>query len=84
MPQKASVAIDTVPMPERTVRVSVPAKVAFDIASMQKVTVGILGKLGCPACHSGWDIRFSLERSFVVDEQMNIRGGLAGVVITDG
>jgi hypothetical protein len=71
-------------MPERAVRVAVPAKIAFDIGSMQKVTAGILGKLGCPGCHSGWDIRFMLERSFVVDEQLNIRGGLEGVVITDG
>lgn len=64
------------PKLDRTVRVSIPAKVAFDLDSMQQVTANILERLGCPACHSGWDIRFDMERQFLVDEKLNIRSGL--------
>ncbi len=49
------------------VRVIVPHDVAHNLQSMAKVTASVLGKLGCPACHSGFDIRFLQEREFVVD-----------------
>lgn len=55
------------------VRVSVPVDVYFSLDKIQKVQKGILGRLGCLACCSGWDIRFDLERRFVVDEKLNIR-----------
>ena len=62
------------------VRVSVPAKVAFDLGSMQKVTASILDRFGCPNCHSGMDIRFDIMRDFVVNEALDIReiGGGGG------
>lgn len=82
-----SLAIDTVPLPERPsarrVRVVVPVDVAFNLDRMQKVTAGVLERLGCPACHSGWDIRFDLARSFFVDEKLNVRS-VAGGIVTDG
>lgn len=79
------VAIDTVPFPERTVRVAVPAKLTFQLDGMQKITASVLGRLGCPTCHSGWDIRFDVMRSFVVDEKLNIRESImGGGVIIDG
>jgi hypothetical protein len=56
------------------VRVSMPPEVAFNLDSIQKVQRDILGKLGCQACCSGWDIRFELERDFLVDRELNIRG----------
>ena len=84
MPTNSKVAIDTVPLPERIVRVAVPLKVAHDLVSMNKVKASILGRLGCPRCHSGWDIRFDVARAFAVDEKLNIREGLPGIVITDG
>jgi hypothetical protein len=55
------------------VRVSIPAEVAFDVDRFQKVQRDILGKLGCQACCSGWDIRFDMEKRFVVDEKLNVR-----------
>ena len=55
------------------VRVSIPAKVAFDLKSMQRVTAQVLGQLGCEACHSGFDIRFDVLRDFVVDEKLGVR-----------
>lgn len=57
----------------RTVQVSVPASVAFDIDKFQDIQRSILDKLGCGACCSGWDIRFDLQRQFLVDEKLTIR-----------
>lgn len=56
----------------KAVKVSIPAKVAFDLTAMQKVTKDVLGRLGCPECHSGFDIRFGLENRFRVDEKLNV------------
>jgi hypothetical protein len=55
-------------------RVVVPAQVAFNLVKMQKVTASVLERLGCPACHSGFDVRFDIERRFVVDPKLNVRG----------
>lgn len=78
-----SVAIDTVPLPERAVRVSIPAKVAFDLKAFQKTQASILDRLGCLACCSGWDIRWDITRSFGVDENLNIRDIVEGGAIVD-
>lgn len=56
----------------RTVRVSVPAKVAFDLGNMERVTRSILDRLGCPQCHSGFDIRFDMLRDFRVNESLEV------------
>jgi hypothetical protein len=84
MAANSNIAIDTVPLPERTVNVRVSAKTAYDLAAMGKVTASILGRLGCPRCHSGWDIRFDVHRHFAVDDKLNVTHGLEGIVITDG
>ncbi|HEX2222912.1 MAG TPA: hypothetical protein VHN15_01755 [Thermoanaerobaculia bacterium] len=55
------------------VRVSIPAKVAFDLKSIQRVTAQVLGQLGCENCHSGYDIRFDVVRDFIVDEKLGVR-----------
>jgi hypothetical protein len=60
------------------VRVSVPHDVYFNLDKFQKVQKDILGRLGCIACCSGWDIRFDLERNFMVDAQLNVKAGLGG------
>ena len=59
----------------RTIRVTVPHDVHFNIEKMQRIQKDILGRLGCGACCSGWDIRFDIERSFLVDAQLNVRVG---------
>lgn len=74
----SKIAIDTVPLPQRSldsrvVHVSVPAKVAFDLGGMQEATAIVLDRLGCAQCHSGWDIRFSMEDRFLFDEQLQLR-----------
>lgn len=65
------------PVNSTTVRVSIPAEVAFDLERFQSVQKDILGRLGCMACCSGWDIRFELQRRFVVDANLNVRDHLS-------
>jgi len=83
MAKHSDVAIGTWPTPERTVRVVVPAKVAFDLTSMQRVTANVLQRLGCDECHSGWDIRYELENRFLVDEKLRVREAVSGTIETD-
>lgn len=54
------------------VYVTVPAKVAYDIKSMTRVTASILDRLGCPECHSGFDIRWDFVRDFYVNEKLDV------------
>lgn len=58
---------------DRVVQVTLPAEVAFDLDRFTKVQRDILGKLGCMACCSGWDIRYDIQRRFVVDAELNVR-----------
>jgi hypothetical protein len=51
----------------RVVQVSVSPEIAFDAKKMQKVTANLLGRLGCPGCHSGFDIRYRQMLDFVVN-----------------
>ena len=66
------------PVPVRLahpVRVSLPAKAAYDIESFNKVVVNLADRLGCPRCLSGAACFFELERDFVVDpESLDLRG----------
>ena len=72
-PQNKTVAIDTVPLPERTIRIRLPTSVAYNLKSFQKVQATILDRLGCTACCSGWDIRYDVIRSFAFDEKLNLK-----------
>lgn len=55
---------------DKSIRVTVPAKVAFDLPQLNKITGEVLKELGCPGCHSGFDIRFDIERQFVFNEKL--------------
>lgn len=57
----------------RVVRVSVSADLHNNLDGMVQVTRSVLGKLGCPGCHSGFDIRFDVASQFVADEKGNVR-----------
>jgi len=59
----------------RVVRVSLPADVASDLAKFQRVQKDILGKLGCLACCSGWDIRWDIFNDFNVDKNLKVNAG---------
>ncbi|HID29265.1 MAG TPA: hypothetical protein EYP19_04590 [Desulfobacterales bacterium] len=66
---------DGAPAINNVVRVTVPLKVGYNLKKMQEVTASILDRFGCPNCHSGLDIRFDLERNFLV----NAKGKLIGI-----
>ena len=56
------------PMPGRgLVTVRIPAEIAFEAGKLSKVTTNLLNRLGCPGCHSGFDIRFIHEMDFAVN-----------------
>jgi hypothetical protein len=58
---------------DKVVKVSLPVSATFKLEQFQKVQAEILGRLGCPACTSGWDIRYDIQRQFLVDENLRIR-----------
>jgi hypothetical protein len=55
------------PIPWRTVNIRVTREVTHDLSKMQKVTANVLGRLGCPECHSGHILNFLEIRDFVVN-----------------
>lgn len=61
----------------KPVRVSLPASIAADIGSLKKAVSGVLEKLGCPACCSGHDIFFELQRDVVLRDGLDARPELA-------
>jgi hypothetical protein len=67
-----AIASDT---PTRAVQVMIPEKVSNNIKSLQKALATTLGKLGCPACCSGFDIHFRRELDLIAfDERVTARG----------
>jgi hypothetical protein len=48
-----------------TVTVRVPQR--LNLEQTQKVVANVLGKLGCPGCLSGYDIRFTQAINYAVD-----------------
>jgi hypothetical protein len=63
------------PIPAKTVNVSLPAKVSGNIESLQKALAVTVGKLGCRACCSGFDIAFRRELDLLmIDENLKAQG----------
>ena len=56
------------------VEVTIPAEVAFDIDALFEVQRSIFERMGHPGCYSGADIRFQLERRFVVNPSGRVQG----------
>ncbi len=50
-----------------TVRVSLPARVAYNPDALKKSLTSILDRLGCPKCFSGANCFFQHEKSFIFD-----------------
>jgi hypothetical protein len=63
---------------ERGVSVTMPAKVAGNLESLQGVAARVAGLLGCEACCSGLDILWRQERDFVVTPDLDVIGGRGG------
>jgi hypothetical protein len=53
----------------KVIRVTVPAKVAFNLDEFQKLVGGLAERLGCLPCLSGAACFFDFERSFVVNPE---------------
>jgi hypothetical protein len=59
--------------PVPIVNVLVPTEVMNDIGAINKVAADVLGKLGCAACCSGFDIAFRRQLDdFRVDGKLNV------------
>jgi hypothetical protein len=56
----------------RSVRVRIPASVANDLDAFQKSIGIVVDRLGCPACCSGFDIHFQIERDWLVNENLEL------------
>ena len=57
---------------DRSIHIKIPVSVAFDLQRMNKATALVLDRLGCPECHSGFDLRFDLERQFIFNERVEL------------
>ena len=62
-----SIALPTDPLPWRPVDVFVTRDVSFNLEKMTKITAQVLGRLGCPNCHSGRIIHYHTLEQFVVN-----------------
>lgn len=51
------------------VRVTLPARIAYDPGALKESIGSIMERIGCPKCFSGADCLFRMERSLVVDEK---------------
>lgn len=58
---------DLNPQPLPPVRINVNAKMLGDLGTMQKITAEVLGRLGCPGCHSGRVLDFVHLDEFTVN-----------------
>lgn len=54
------------------VRITLPAKVAYNLDSLQSSISNIMERLGCGNCFSGADCTFRLEREFIIDPDAKI------------
>jgi hypothetical protein len=54
------------------VRITLPAKVAYNLEALQSSIVEVMERLGCPECFSGANCLFSLEREFVINPEAKV------------
>lgn len=58
---------DPSPQPNYPIRITIPAKVAYNMDALQKSIVNIAEAIGCRTCFSGADCFFEMTRDFVID-----------------
>jgi hypothetical protein len=75
LPPGPDIELPQDPIPLRPITVSIPERINGDIEGLTKSIASVLGRLGCPACCSGFDILFRREVDmFAVDERLNVTG----------
>jgi hypothetical protein len=62
-----------------TVRITLPASVAYDPKALRKGIANIVERLGCPRCFSGADCFFTTERNLVIDPKLAVSPGLTAI-----
>ncbi len=68
MPEKITVnAHGFGPRMNNVVEVKIPASSYYNLKQFNEIQKTVLGRLGCEGCTSGWDIRYDIERQFVID-----------------
>lgn len=55
------------------VRITVPAKVAYNLDLFRKSVISLAERLGCPKCVSGRNCYFQLETDFVINESAKLQ-----------
>ena len=53
-----------------TIRITLPAKVAYSPHQLKESIAGLMERIGCPKCFSGADCFFQNERRFVLDAKL--------------
>jgi hypothetical protein len=69
---------DTSARAHGTIRISLPAKVAYQPDALKKNIAALMERIGCPHCFSGADCWFTVERDFLVDPANTITARLSG------
>jgi len=54
------------------VRLSIPARVAYNADAFKKSIYDLLNEIGCPKCFSGVDCYFSTVRDYVLDPKQGV------------
>lgn len=74
LPPQGGLELPSDPIPW-AVQVLIPERVNNNVKSIQKALATTLGKLGCPACCSGFDIVFRRELDAIAfDDRLNAIG----------
>jgi hypothetical protein len=76
--------IGTWPTPERAVQVALPASVAYDAKKIPPLVKDLVGRLAHPACHSGFDITYRLQRDYIVNAKTLGVESVGGGIIVEG
>jgi hypothetical protein len=75
LPPGETVELNPQPIPPGRVFVMIPDEVNNNIEAIQKALTSTVGKLGCQACCSGFDIFFQRELDMIAfDEKVNAQG----------
>ncbi len=75
LPPREILSLPSDPVPVHAVQVMIPERVNNNIKSIQKALATTLGKLGCRACCSGFDILFRRELDLIAfDDRVNATG----------
>ncbi len=59
--------------PGRSLRISLPASVLYDLETFQKAQAGILKYAGCPGCTSGLHLLWQAFTDFTVNQAGEVR-----------